>query len=69
MGFMDAKDETRAIDQLRSELTQAFPSIPPQRVNATIDAELHQYDQVKVRDFVPLLVQREVTKELKTAAI
>jgi hypothetical protein len=68
MGFMDAKDEQRAIDQLRDELARSFPSIPEQRVNATIDAELHRYDRVKVRDFVPLLVQRQVAKELRTAA-
>jgi len=68
MGFMDAKDEQRAIDDLRAELTRAFPSIPAQRVNATIDAELNRYHRVKVRDFVPLLVQRQVAKELRTAA-
>jgi hypothetical protein len=68
MGFMDAKDEQRAVDELRVELARSFPSIPQQRVNATIDGELHRYEQARVRDFVPLLVQRQATRKLKGVA-
>jgi hypothetical protein len=66
MGFMDANDDQRAVDELRTDLARSFPSIPAaQRVNSTIDAELNQYDRATVRDFVPLLLQRQVAKKLR----
>ena len=65
MGFMDANDDQRAVDELRTGLARSFPSLPAQRVNSTIDAGLNQYDRATVRDFVPLLLQRQVAKKLR----
>ncbi len=65
---MDIEDEERAIDQLRTELAHTFPLIPRPRVEATIDTTWRQYANASVRDFVPLLVQRQAARELRDAS-
>ncbi|MDR6905787.1 hypothetical protein J2X63_001473 [Agromyces sp. 3263] len=58
-------DEDRAIDEVVSRLSERFPTVSPEHIEAVVDEELHKFDGGRVRDFVPVLVERAAKKRLK----
>jgi hypothetical protein len=58
-------DEDRAIDEVVSRLSERFPTVSPERIAVVVDEELHRFDGGRVRDFVPVLVERAAKKRLK----
>jgi hypothetical protein len=56
--------EQAAMTQLEERLTSTYADLPPGRVSTAIQQAHAQFDQSKIRDFVPLLVERRARAEL-----
>ncbi|WP_229276279.1 three-helix bundle dimerization domain-containing protein [Agromyces kandeliae] len=61
-------DEQQAVEHVVSRLLERFPSLSEDHVHAIVDEEHHRFDGRPVRDFVPVLVEREARKRLKAEA-
>ena len=60
---MDDREE-HDIDVVRSRLIQRYPDLAPEVVEDLIVAVLGRFDGCRIRDFVPLLVERAATRTL-----
>ncbi len=58
-------DEARAIDQVADRLHQRFPDAQPEIVKQYVARVHHSYDGRPIREFVPVLVEREVSEALE----
>jgi hypothetical protein len=57
-------NERQNIDVVRIRLIQRFPDLEPGVVEDLIEATLHRFDDCRIRDFVPLLVERAAARTL-----
>jgi predicted metalloprotease with PDZ domain len=57
-------DEARAIDQVADRLHQRFPDAQREIVKQAVERVHHTYDGRPIREFVPVLVEREVSEAL-----
>ena len=55
---MSREDELRAVHEVYERLAARFPGVPMSRIQATVD-EVHARLTGPVRDYVPLLVERQ----------
>lgn len=61
------EDEDRAVAEVAERLLKHFPLEAPDVVKATV-AEFHQqYDGSRIRDYIPVLVEREARDRLSPA--
>ncbi|MFC0449114.1 three-helix bundle dimerization domain-containing protein [Rhodococcus jostii] len=60
---MDDREE-HDIDVVRTRLMQRYPDLGPEVVEDLIEAALGRFEGCRVRDFVPLLVERAATRTL-----
>jgi hypothetical protein len=58
-------EELRAIDALATRLRAKYPETEPDEVRRLVVQVHHQYDGSRIRDFVPVLVEREVSDDLR----
>ncbi|ANS31419.1 Usp family protein [Rhodococcus opacus] len=58
------EDEPRQIDSVRKHLSRKFSDTDPGTIDEAVSWALHHFDGTKVRDFVPLLVERAATETL-----
>ncbi|MFZ2173472.1 MAG: universal stress protein [Rhodococcus sp. (in: high G+C Gram-positive bacteria)] len=58
------EDEPRHIESVSKRLSRKFPDTDPGTIDEAISWALHRFDGTKVRDFVPLLVERAATETL-----
>ena len=60
----DVEAEALAVvtDRIRAE----FPDVPAETVEAAVARYHREYDGRPIRDFVPLLVERQVREDLKS---
>lgn len=65
---MTELDETQAIDQVINRLAERFPSLEHDHIAEVVEEELRQLDGGRVRDFVPVLVEKGAKKRLKKEA-
>lgn len=65
---MTELDETQAIDQVINRLAERFPSLERDHIAEVVTEELRQLDGGRVRDFVPVLVEKGAKKRLKKEA-
>jgi hypothetical protein len=65
---MSANADHTPIDAVIQRLTERFPAVPPERVAAVVDEELHRFDGAKVTDFIPVLVEHEAHDVLRREA-
>ncbi|WP_213576460.1 hypothetical protein [Rhodococcus sp. USK13] len=56
--------EERDIDVVRTRLIQRFPDLEPGVIEDLVVAMLHRFDGCRIRDFVPLLVERAAIRML-----
>lgn len=61
---MVTDNEHRAIDEVVDRIAERFPNVPPEDVRDAVHRHLASYEGAAVRDFVPVLVEREVVAEL-----
>ena len=65
---MSELDEPQAIDQVINRLAERFPSLERDYIAEVVEEELRQLDGGRVRDFVPVLVEKGAKKRLKREA-
>jgi hypothetical protein len=59
--------EQAAMAQLEQRLTSKYADVPPDRVASAIRQAQARFERSKIRDFVPLLVERRAHAELAGA--
>jgi hypothetical protein len=62
---MATKSEQQAFVEIEGRLTAKFATIPSTQVAATIGSAREQFADSKIRDFVPLLVERRAEQALE----
>ena len=62
---MTDPERARAIDELSSRLQVRFPGTPAETLRELVSDAHRQYDGSRIRDFVPVLVEREVSDRLR----
>ena len=56
--------ERQHIDAVRTRLYQRYPDLDPTTVDGMIHSAQHRFDGCRIRDFVPLLVERAAIRAL-----
>jgi hypothetical protein len=60
-------DEQQAIEQVRLRLVERFPDVPADTVRLTVHNVHNRFDG-RVRNYVPILVEREAKAHLAAVA-
>lgn len=58
-------DEDTAFREISERMTQKYPEVPAERVAAIVDEVRAGMVSAKVRDFVPVLAEREIKTRIK----
>ena len=62
---MDRSDEDRAIGEVIDRLAKQFPQVPTNEVAQVVSESRPEFEQVPIRDFVPLFVERGAKARLR----
>ncbi len=62
--LMTQMDEQTAVVEVSSRRRRRFPSVEPSSVDQLVQQLSHQYDGTPIRDFIPVLVEREARDRL-----
>jgi hypothetical protein len=65
---MTQTEEIRALDLLADRLRERFPDASPESIRQMVIEVHHQYDDSPIRDFIPVLVEREVSDHFRAPA-
>ena len=60
--------EQRSVDEVVERLSGKFPNVDVNRIREIVVAEHEAYDGSRVRDFVPVLVEKSSKKRVKALA-
>ena len=63
MSDVDRAEEQRLIADVVDRLAEAFPYVPDHIITETVDAAYRRFDQARIREFVPLFVERSCRVE------
>jgi hypothetical protein len=63
-----ARVERAALDHLAERMAAQFPELPATEIAAAIQGKYAQFEDSRIRDFVPVLVERSVRDELVNSA-
>ncbi len=63
---MTPTEELRSIELLTARLENRFPDLPSGTVRAAVDSACREFDGARIRDFVPVLVEREAVLALRS---
>ncbi|MFZ2174811.1 MAG: DUF3562 domain-containing protein [Rhodococcus sp. (in: high G+C Gram-positive bacteria)] len=66
---MSPEEEERQISQVKARLLEKYPSTPRTVVATAVEDALARFDGGRVRDFVPLLVERRASATLARSAL
>ena len=58
-------DENKALEEIVERLQQRFPDAPRETVADAVEQARTAHDDAKVRDFVPVLIEKEAKARLK----
>ena len=61
---METREEAHAISEVTRRLQEKFPDARPDVINAMVRDLHHEFDGDPIRDFVPVLVEREAVTRL-----
>ncbi|WP_353829261.1 three-helix bundle dimerization domain-containing protein [Agromyces sp. SYSU T0242] len=61
-------DEQQGVEHVVTRMLQRYPSLAPERVREVVDEEHRRFDGGRVRDFIPVLVERATKKRLDAEA-
>lgn len=62
---MDRSDEERAIGEVIDRLTNQFPRVSADEVAQVVHQSRPEFEDVPIRDFVPLFVERGAKARLR----
>jgi hypothetical protein len=60
--------EEQAIVLLKQRLHQRFPTVPQDRIDTTVTVQYHRFDNSRIRDYVPIFVERNAREQLAQMA-
>ena len=60
--------EVAAIRHVTQRLHERFPHVPATTVEATVALQYHRFDNSRIRDYVPIFVERNAREELMAQA-
>ena len=63
---VDDSAERRALDEVTLRLTGLFQHLPPEVVTQTVNDLAGQLQAARIREFIPLLVEKEARDLLRT---
>jgi hypothetical protein len=66
MGQIIQVNEKTLLADIERRLADEFPYVPPMVVDTLIRQEHARFEASRIRDFVPLLVEKRARRELKT---
>lgn len=66
---MTNDEEDRMIAQTRTRLTTKYPSVPAETVARAVASAHAHFAGHRIRDFVPLLVERMAKEKLSTLVV
>lgn len=58
------QDERDAVEHAAERLAERFPGVPRARIDELVEQRHEAFDDAAVRDFVPVLVEHQVRKDL-----
>lgn len=58
------RSEQKALDQIAERMASQFPELPADRIAHAIQGRYAEFDGSRIRDFVPVLVERSVRSDL-----
>jgi len=64
----DIPDEDAAMDQVAERLAERFPTVPAETIVAIVHEVHAALADARVRDFIPVLVEREAKSRLQVVA-
>ncbi len=64
---VETAHEQRQIDQVVVRLTELFPYVPDHVITETVDSTYHRFDDARIREFVPLFVERHCREQFIAA--
>ena len=56
--------EAAALRQVTHRLQEMFPQLPTDQVGGAVQEQYHRFDGSKIRDFVPIFVERNARADL-----
>jgi hypothetical protein len=59
-----SQDELDAVEHAAERLAERFPGVPRERIDELVERRHEAFDDAPVRDFVPVLVEHQVRKDL-----
>jgi len=62
---MPDRSENASIDQVKRRIRARFGTVPAGDIDAAVDAALAHFDHCRIRDFIPLLVERRAGHPLE----
>jgi hypothetical protein len=62
---MTNTDEIQVLDELTDRLHTKYPDAPLGSIKSMVFEVHHQYDGHPIRDFIPVLVEREVSEHFR----
>jgi hypothetical protein len=65
MAVQSTNGEQDAVAALTVRLQRLFTDVPPQRVADLVERAHHRFDDSRIRQFIPLLVEHAVRDDLK----
>jgi hypothetical protein len=65
MGQIIQLSEKALLADIERRLVDEFPYVSPMVVDTLIRKEHHRFEASRIRDFVPLLVEKRTRRELK----
>ena len=60
--------EGKALEYVRQSMQHRYPAVPAAVIAERMRTACQRYDNARIRDFVPLLVEREMTVQLRDAS-
>jgi hypothetical protein len=60
--------ERTLIDEVERRLIRKYTEVPPDQVSSVVETAHARFERSRIRDFVPLLVERRAGQELAAAA-
>lgn len=66
---MDKRNEQEAISRAAERVRSRFPTVPSDTVDEVVAQYHHEYDGRPIREFVPILVERDAVDHLSSESV
>jgi hypothetical protein len=66
---MSSEEEQRHIRAVTEQLIKAHPETPADKIIAAVHSAYARFDGLRIRDFVPLFVERRVKDALRESTL